>query len=280
MKKNQLFFENNIYQLECGNYLKAKIRLLWFPLRRMLRRTRRCIAYLRYWIVLFIPFLIVSALLLFVFAEFGLIEVEDIPSFILSLILGTCLLLVIKDIWDRELKRHDALKKQFEMYSSSRYSADSYLQRIAGDCGIVLEGDARFPLMNETCSNRYYDQLSSSEAANINLDELQNDLLGLKKVMMNLQGKISVLPLIDNNDYSLDMNFDSTNIAIENLRNAAMKGNEFSVRRHMQQIVLRAFHIFACLRRPWRYPMDLNKKQELQAWLNAHSYHNDSYYGK
>lgn len=271
MKRKQLTYENMNYQLDYSGYLKARVKLLWFPLRRWLRRTRRCVTYLGYWIVLFVPFSIISALLLISFVNFGLIELDDIPSFVLSLILGSFLLLVIKDAWDREIKRHETLVKQYEIYASSIYSADSSLQRIAEDCGLTLRGNARFPLLTETCWNSYHEQLSSMEISTINLEKLQTDLLCLKKTIMNLQGKMSVLPLIDNDDYSLDMNFNDTNMHIDNLQNAAASQDGVNARKHMQRIVSSSFHIFACLRRPWRYPIDINKQHALESWLDKHA---------
>ena len=136
---------------------------------------------------------------------------------------------------------------------------------------LTLRGNARFPLLTETCSNSYHEQLSSIEISTINLEKLQTDLLYLKKTIMNLQGKMSVLPLIDNDDYSLDMNFNYTNMDIDNLQNAAASQDWVNAREHMQQIVLSSFHIFACLRRPWRYPIDINKQHALESWLDKHA---------
>ena len=127
-------------------------------MRRFLRSGERCLKYLIYWLYLLVPFALVCAAVLAIAAIAGAINANEIPSIAISIVLGSFLLLVIKDIWDKETTRNRTLNKQLEVYNLYICKVERGLSIIARLYGIPLPHEASSPLSQEVSRDLFLEK--------------------------------------------------------------------------------------------------------------------------
>lgn len=92
------------------------------------------------------------------------------------------------------------------------------------------------------------------------IDELIEEFIQLKGVLANRN-------FIDLNDSGLYINIYYTIDDLNQIKTTLDSSNS-KYAQDLTSVVLSSYHIFACLRRPWRYPMDTEKRIQLDAWLD------------
>lgn len=248
-------FKGTLYGLSGKNTAIALIKLGWFPFRRFLRLGRRYFEYLQYWIYLFVPFAIICGAILIIAVLTKTIGVNEIPSMAISITLGSFLLLVIKDIWDKETTRRKTLKRQLEVYNSSMHAIEQELRAAVEAYGVTLPREAFCPFSSEASSEAFNGLMLSSKLQARDFSELNSE--------------IDRFDFIGTGSGNLRINFQFVQEDIQTLSNSSAKDDIDSVRKSITGVVNSSFHIFACLRKPWRYPMDIKRNVSLEKWLNC-----------
>lgn len=269
--KQGIDFEGVVYGLSGKNTIVALIKLSWFPLRRFLRRGKRCLKYLIYWLYLLVPFALVCAAVLTIAAIAGAISANEIPSIAISIVLGSFLLLVIKDIWDKETTRNRTLNEQLEVYNLYIYKVERGLSAITRLYGIPLPHEASSPLSQEVSRDLFIEKIRSSKFQKNNLEKhvMIKQCVHLARAFAKLESEMEHFEFIDINDSNLGLNFQLSQEGIQALSDSSLTGNIETAPDDIIGIVNSSFHIFACLRRPWRYPMDIRHKAALEKWLKG-----------
>lgn len=264
-------FKGTLYGLSGKNTAIALIKLGGFPFRRFLRLGRRYFEYLQYWIYLFVPFAIICGATLIIAALTKTIGVNEIPSMAISITLGSFLLLVIKDIWDKETTRRKTLKRQLEVYNSSMRIIEQELRAVVEVYGVTLPREAFSPFSSEASSEAFNGLMLSSklQASDLGRETTIRQCINLARDFSELNSEIDRFDFIGTGSGNLRINFQFAQEDIQTLSNSSAKDDIDSVRKSITGIVNSSFHIFACLRKPWRYPMDIKHNVSLEKWLNC-----------
>lgn len=264
-------FKGTLYGLSGKNTAIALIKLGWFPFRRFLRLGRRYFEYFQYWIYLFVPFDIICEATLIIAALTKTIGVNEIPSMAISITLGSFLLLVIKDIWDKETTRRKTLKRQLEVYNSSMRIIEQELRAVVEAYGVTLPREAFSPFSSEDSSEAFNGLMLSSklQASDLGRETTIRQCINLARDFSELNSEIDRFDFIGTGSGNLRIYFQFVQEDIQTLSNSSAKDDIDSVRKSITGIVNSSFHIFACLRKPWRYPMDIKHNVSLEKWLNC-----------
>lgn len=240
---------------------------LWFYWRRLLRCLRRCASNMMYWMLLLVPFALVSFAVLVLLCHSSILSVEDAVSVAVSAFLGSYLLLVIKDLWDTEATRHRMLVEQYNLYYGSVHEATTLLRKLVAACGLRIDNDSFDPYLSENLHEEYSRQIDRSDIASSVASEVELCGRKLIEAFSRLEGSMRGRMLIDSDGDALIDNFISTIDDIQDVVMAERLSDFSKMREALKGIVLSSYHIFACLRRPWRYPMDLRRSRMLENWL-------------
>lgn len=264
-------FKGTLYGLSSKNTAIALIKLGWFPLRHFLRLGRRCFEYLQYWIYLFVPFAIICGAILIIAALTKIIGVNEIPSMAISITLGSFLLLAIKDIWDKETTRRKTLKRQLEVYNSSMCIIEQELRAVVEAYGVTLPHEASSPFSSEASSEAFNSLMLSSklQVSDPGRETAIRQCINLARDFSELNSEIDRFDFIGTESGNLRINFQFAQEDILALSNSSAKDDIDSMRNSITGIVNSSFHIFACLRKPWRRTMDIKHNASLEKWLNC-----------
>lgn len=245
-------------------------KLLWFPIRRNLRRAKRCFIETKNWLIFFIPFAIAFALGIVICLACGAIELIELGSLILSVIFGSFALLMMKDIWDKEKRRHEILAEQFEIYEQYLGFIQRKYSELLDLGNVILSFHARYPFENEAFSNLFVQEATKQKVTFSNMPQRNKVIEELIDEFVQFRGVLSYKHFIDFRSSNLFLNIHYT---IEHLNSIKTLSQPTSptYADNIVGILLSSYHIFACLRRPWRYPMDSHKRRQLEIWLENHT---------
>ena len=243
---------------------------LWFPWRRFLRFLKRCARQVGKWFFFCVPFSIALVLGVWLCLLANVIEWYELGSVLLSVIFGSFVLLMMKDIWDKESQRHRVLAEQFEVYSEYlSFVGWKYRELLdAGD--VVLSQDAQYPFQDENHFNCFVNEIENQTIVFNDIQKRNRVVNELIEEFIQLRGTLANKSFIDLNDSSLYINIYYTIDDLEKLKQPYDLSSQ-ECANDLKSVVLSSYHIFACLRRPWRYPMDAKKREQLEMWLDDHA---------
>lgn len=269
-------FDGRQYILSASWAICARVIIAFHHSRRLARACKRCLLYSLYWIPPFLLFATFCSLALFIFAFTNILSTSEVPSICVSVFLGAMPLLFIKDLYDKELERHKTLLLQRETYESSISSITFLLKDCLAFCSIQLREGDREPFR---CEENFNDYMESIEGCSphfppdCNITRLTTELT---KKYASLETSMSQTRFIDVNNCSLGYNFFLSHEDIRGLEQAANERDEELLKKSAKGIVCSSFHIFASLRRPWRYPKDIDTNKKTTQWLLSHCIRSDN----
>lgn len=117
----QVKYKGNSYELTLFHAFGFHLKRAWFPLRRFGRAVKRTIYSLGSWISTLAVFVPICIIVFWVLLNKKVIGLNASIIELVSIILGSFLLLAIKEIRDSEAHRRTVLRKQWEYYDSWRY---------------------------------------------------------------------------------------------------------------------------------------------------------------
>lgn len=225
------------------------------------------------WLIFFIPFAIAFALGIVICLACGAIELIELGSLILSVIFGSFALLMMKDIWDKEKRRHEILAEQFEIYEQYLGFIQRKYSELLDLGNVILSFHARYPFENEAFSNLFVQEATKQKVTFSNMPQRNKVIEELIDEFVQFRGVLSYKHFIDFRSSNLFLNIHYT---IEHLNSIKTLSQPTSptYADNIVGILLSSYHIFACLRRPWRYPMDSYKRRQLETWLANHAQRN------
>lgn len=222
---------------------------LWFPIRRAFRFLKRNMKEALSWIITSLIFLPLALAILYFFNLIYANERLLIPEQLIILILGSILIVSIKDLQDKENNRRSALNTQFRIYYNFKFSfEDTYKEFILNDesCTVTqLKGP----------SEETTDIVSKIERlipfANIFIQELeQNDL-------------------IDWNDYDSKQLYE-THFKLLSLQNRLDSSDlnipVSEIKGFLKDLKL----LIEATRKPWNYPIDVARNKMLEGFVRDH----------
>lgn len=161
----------------------------------------------------------------------------------------------MKDIWDKEAQRHEALVKQFDIYSEYlSFVGQKYLELLElGNA--VLSQDAKYPFENEKHFARFRMEMDNQAIVFYDLEKRNKVVDELIEEFIQLKGVLTSRDFIDLDDNGLYVNIYYTIDDLNRIK-ATLDSSNSKYVQDLTSVILSSYHIFACLRRPWRYPMD------------------------
>lgn len=116
-----------------------------------------------YWMLLFVPFAIVSFAVLALLCRSSILSARDAVSVAVSAFLGSYLLLVIKGLWDTEATRHRMLVEQYNLYYGSVHEITTLLRKLVAACGLRIDNDLFDPYLSENLHEEYSLQIDRAD---------------------------------------------------------------------------------------------------------------------
>lgn len=240
---------------------------LWFPWRRFLRLLRRCVRQIGKWLLFFVPFSLALLLGVCLCLISGVINLDELGGILLSVVFGSFVLLLMKDIWDKEAERRGVLVAQFSIYSEYYSFVEQKFLELLELGNAALSQDAKYPFGNEECSEQFKIEMDNQAIVFDDLQKRSKVVNELIEKFVELKGVLVNRSFIDLNDDSLYINIYYAIDDLNQIKNPIDSSNQ-NYAEALTSVVLSAYHIFASLRRPWRYPMDTEKRIRLETWLN------------
>ncbi len=167
--------------------------------------------------------------------------------------------------------RNRTLNKQLEVYNLYICKVEWGLSTIARLYGIPLSHEASSPLSQEVSRDLFIEKIRSSKFQKDNLEKhaMIKQCVHLARAFAKLESEMEHFEFIDINDSNLGINFQLSQESIHTLSDISLKGSIETAPDDIIDIINSSFHIFACLRRPWRYPMDIRRKATLEKWFKG-----------
>lgn len=247
-------YKGNKYELPllCG--MVFKIRQLWFPIRRMERAARRTVLELRGWLVTLLVFIPIGATILSVMVALGCMELESaITEFVLMLV-GSVLLLTIKETRDNAARRKAVLVEQWKHYANCRSSLNANLCKLFHALGLRVDRwdmlasreNLERTLSDATCSDVSVDDNALEEATCSIFDIVEHYIdLSIKNEWIDWDG--------DEASFIFESCLPRSLTAV---RSSSKEGFE-ERKRSLSGLSDDLLRFVAILRRPWRYPVDV-----------------------
>lgn len=257
-------YKGNKYELPllCG--MVFKIRQLWFPIRRMERAARRTVLELRGWLVTLLVFIPIGAAILSVMVALGCMELESaITEFVLMLV-GSVLLLTIKETRDNAARRKAVLVEQWKYYANCRSSLNANLCDLFHALGLSVD---QWDML--ASRERLRKTLSNATCSDVSIDD--NALEEIIQSIIDTVGRYIDLSI--KNEW-IDWDGDEASFIFESclprslseVRRNSKRG--FEDRKYaLNGLLDDLLRFVAILRRPWRYPVDVAHNQLLEKYL-------------
>lgn len=248
--------------LLCG--MAFKIRQLWFPIRRARRATRRTVVELRGWLVTILVFIPIGAAILSAMVALGCMKPESAITEFVLMLLGSVLLLMIKETRDNAARRKAVLVEQWKHYVNCRSSLNADLCSLFHALGLSV--DHWDMLASRECIER---ALSDATGSDVPIDD--NALEEITRSIIDTVGRYIDLSI--NNEW-IDWDGDNATFIFER----CLPGSLAEVRRNsnggfegrknaLKGLSDDLLRFVAILRRPWRYPVDVAHNQLLEKYL-------------
>lgn len=123
-------FNEGKYDLNLLRAFKLRIEMLWFPLRRLFRAAKRDVKNLNILGGTLLVFLPLAGVLFYLAVKFELFLPEEAVQELLLIILGSFVLLAVRETLEFEKQRTVVLKKQEQAYYEARIEFRQYINEI------------------------------------------------------------------------------------------------------------------------------------------------------
>lgn len=150
-------FENARYELMLTDGLRFHVLLSWFPTRRFLRAAKRIIAYGVHWLPTISVFMPTCLLTYGVLCRMGLIRWDEIAVELVSIVMGSIVLLLVKETLDSEHRRRLILKFQYSKLREWDYRSHELFVQLCCAMGIdwMSVYPARCPVASVWAGSHY-----------------------------------------------------------------------------------------------------------------------------
>lgn len=259
-------FEGDSYEMTMFRATLFHVQHAWFPIRRFLRAVKRAAKSLASWgstLLLFIP-IFVGVLSGLVWWQ--LIKLPEAISEFCLLLLGSFLLLAIKEVRDREIRRHSILKKQWSFYSEWYQELLVSLLRLARCMGIDIQGR--------------HDFLDSGDNVDVvigSATSFEPDISDCLELLNRIYLIVSTIPSIAREFEFVDWDaFDGSGYLFQHIQSQMesfppLEDVDFEQKiSWFRDFALSILHLLALVRRPWRYRNDVARRELLLRYVRKY----------
>lgn len=257
-------YKGNRYGLPLLSGMAFKIRQLWFPMTRIARAIRRTVLELRGWLVTLLVFIPIGAAVLSAMVALGYLAPESAITEFVLMLLGSVLLLTIKETRDNAVWRRAVLVEQWKHYANCRSSLNANLCKLFHALGLRVDRwdmlasreNLERALSDATCSDVSVDDNALEEATCSIFDIVERYIdLSIKNEWIDWDG--------DEASFIFESCLPRSLTAV---RSSSKEGFE-ERKRSLSGLSDDLLRFMAILRRPWRYPVDVAHNQLLEKYL-------------
>lgn len=254
-------WQNRSYEMTLVDYIRFLLHKSWFVRRRFMRSAKRLWSYAANWSIPFILFFATSAIV-FVLTScllFDEIKADSVAFSFASTILGSFLLLFLKECRDIEYTRNAVLKRQYKLCMQARCQFQTEFAQIVRQSGCTLASGvslfsnkaADIDVIRTSCEKG--DQFDSSRSRSALADTLNSH-----KYMLLAR------------DY-VDINEDQALLQIDGALNLLRKADFGQETHDLSKLYGYLFCYIRELRKPWAYTNDQTRKKLVNCFLENHA---------
>lgn len=222
-------YRQSLYEMTLFRSIQFRMHKLWFPGRRMLRRGLRIYRYLVSWIAPFLLFSFMVCAVYLALNKVGLLGFNQAAIEAVGVIVGSFLLLFIKECWDLEHVRHAQLLAQWSTYIKYKSNLTVLLLDLYRALGFTVAG--------------YYNLLSTAYTLSPFIENRSED----ERASFAFQRALSLVSSLSTGE--VDGSIDRLNVA-DDLSRACLE-------------------LLGYLRRPWNYPIDRARARLLDRFVST-----------
>ena len=135
----RILFESKRYEMTLVDGLKFHALYSWFPVRRLLRAIKRVVLSGKNWLPTVAVFLPMCIAVYGLMCRFGLLTPSSAIVELVSIALGSIILLFIKETLDEERRRNRTLKTQYSKLMTWAYDSCDIYHQLCASAGIDAE---------------------------------------------------------------------------------------------------------------------------------------------
>ena len=234
----------------------------WFPIRRLARAIKRDVVFLAGWITTLLVFIPICIIVFAVLIFSGHLDFDGAIVELVSIILGSFLLLAIKELRDYEAKRRDILRKQWELYVIWRSELTYNLKTFFHHAGVEIKS---FVFLESTES--WKSAFRESNACDNCPNKLPNDMM---QVMTSVNSIINAAREVGFIDWSVEIASNQAHNMQTTLNNITQNSQSDSVQNQIKCLGNYAVALLGQVRRPWRYGNDMAHRTFVEKYLNQY----------
>ena len=254
-------WQNRSYEMTLVDYIRFLLHKSWFVRRRFMRSAKRLWSYAANWSIPFILFFATSAIV-FVLTScllFCEIKADSVAFSFASTILGSFLLLFLKECRDIEYTRNAVLKRQYKLCMQARCQFQTEFAQIVRQSGCTLASGvslfsnkaADIDVIRTSCEKG--DQFDSSRSRSALADTLNSH-----KYMLLAREYV-------------DINEDQALLQIDGALNLLRKADFGQETHDLSKLYGYLFCYIQELRKPWAYTNDQTRKKLVNCFLENHA---------
>lgn len=263
MSKMTLIWNREKYEMEMIPYIMFRWKRLGFKRMRLLRAIKRTALGLRGWGATLLVFIPIAVAVMMLAVIFGFVDCYGAIIELISIVLGSFLLLSIKESRDREDKRHSILLYQREYCNQLRSNLTVVFNSLMTDCGLHPVGwgifDGAEPASFYVCFSKELGDTSSRSPT-----ACRKHLQEILKLVEDYRAEVLRTQFVD---YEFPSDVSWTVPETEKLIHALLDEDPeiivSSVRDKLPDLATNLHYIIASIRRPWRYTRERDLKEKL-----------------
>lgn len=253
------------YEMTFCGYMRFQGHRIWFLFRRFARAVKRNCKRLALWIGPFLLFTVLSTFVLSLFAKTGVVTFGEAVFEYSSITLSSVALLYIKDTFDFERSRHNALKLQASICEDLKYefsaSVSHLLDALGYDAQCLWDFFCKYDHPNMPPLRRREESTIDFAAATAALGRLELSL-------SDFQRQALVGSYID---FHIGARFGDSSRVIDTLREVreASVHPEKLDSEALSSLIWQLVQILHSIRRPWHYRNDVARNKMVDALLES-----------
>ncbi len=253
-------FENTGYELIFIDGLRFHILHFWFPMRRFLRAVKRIIAYGVRWLPTILVFMPTCLLTYGALSRVGLMRRDEITVELVSIVIGSIVLLLVKETLDSEHRRRLILKFQYSKLREWDYRSHELFVQLCCAMGIdwMSVYPDRYPAASVWMSSHY-----GCTAGHLDKSVLLEQIRMLLNVMCETAEERG---FIDWNSKEATSIYQRT---LDSLSRANC--DDFDVAESMKALSQGLRDVLLMIGRPWSYRIDEARNELVQRFLKVHA---------
>lgn len=255
-------YRMNSYELPFLRAFGFFCRKTWFPIRRLARAIKRATVFLAGWISTLLVFIPICIIIFAVLIASDYLSVDGAIVELTSIILGSFLLLAIKELHDSEAKRREILRKQWELYVGWRYDLTQCLETFFLHAGVDIKVFAFLDSMESWKS-----ALRESNACVDCPHELSNDMMQIMEIVNTIIDSAREVGFID---WNVEIASNQAQNMRRAMNNIAQNCQSDSAQCQIEYLGNCAVVLLGQVRRPWRYGNDMAHQTLIRKYLEQY----------